>query len=239
MEDTSCHGSATAVVHSEGDTESRAKEAGSLSAPLLINNSIALQDLPAEYNVSTVVECDASGHVQPRAVALDSPNDVLHHGRYYIPRRDIKNLARKSRVTFRGNVSIREFDATSAVVPYEENRAAHIGNTDMVPGLVGCDMQSYKRKRECAVVEVGEGNDIFDGISVKNYRFVPFMGDLYNDGRQAMIQLQDVKNFCESVELDVVEFNERHTRAERMLAEAKRLLECRTSVVGNGHVNQS
>ncbi|EPY25028.1 hypothetical protein STCU_06879 [Strigomonas culicis] len=74
------------------------------------SHSITLKDLVEEYNISSVIECDTNGAVQPRAVAFDSPSDVLRSGHHYIARRDARVDNGGSRVTFKGKILVQEFD---------------------------------------------------------------------------------------------------------------------------------
>ncbi|CCW65363.1 unnamed protein product [Phytomonas sp. EM1] len=78
--------------------------------PIYHHHSITLRDLAEEFNISSVLECDAQGSVQPRTVALDSPSDILHAGRHYIAHCDAKSEAGASRVTFRGRIVVKEYE---------------------------------------------------------------------------------------------------------------------------------
>ncbi|KAG5504374.1 hypothetical protein JKF63_04825 [Porcisia hertigi] len=80
-------------------------------------SSVTLRDLAEEFNISSVLECDAHGNVQPRAVAFDSPSDVLHSGRHYIARRDARAEAGNSYVTFRGKILVKEYELEHPTPP--------------------------------------------------------------------------------------------------------------------------
>ncbi|KAG5478850.1 hypothetical protein CUR178_05430 [Leishmania enriettii] len=87
------------------------REEGSRTfVPVYHQSSVTLRDLAEEFNISSVLECDAHGNVQPRAIALDSPSDVLHSGRHYIARRDARAEAGNSYVTFRGKILVKEYE---------------------------------------------------------------------------------------------------------------------------------
>jgi len=87
--------------------------------------SITLHDLSELYNISSVLECDQHGTVQPRTMLIDTPAAVLHRGNHYIVRRDVNG--KDSRVTFQDRVLVKEFEisGTSCI----EN----IGNKDNTP----------------------------------------------------------------------------------------------------------
>ncbi|KAG5478655.1 hypothetical protein LSCM1_06059 [Leishmania martiniquensis] len=85
--------------------------------PVYHQSSVTLRDLAEEFNISSVLECDAHGNVQPRAVALESPSDVLHSGRHYIARRDARAEAGNSYVTFRGKILVKEYELEHPTPP--------------------------------------------------------------------------------------------------------------------------
>ncbi|AAZ13049.1 uncharacterized protein TEOVI_000080500 [Trypanosoma equiperdum] len=208
---------ATLFIHE--NTNYNGREAGAACVPMRVNDSITVQQLADEYCITSVVECDATGSVQPRAVALDSPLDVLHGGKYYIARRDVKHFAREPRVTFRGKVTVREFNATHGVIGREGETNANRGQA-VAADPVGVAPSRKRPEREEDLFDSGTRTEIY----AKEYEFVPFVGDLYNDGRNGMIHLKDVKKLCESVDLDEVEFRARHVQAEKILTHAKQLL---------------
>ncbi|RNF27610.1 uncharacterized protein Tco025E_00171 [Trypanosoma conorhini] len=213
-------------------------------APIQVNGDVTLQELAEEYCISSVLECDSTGCVQPRAVALDSPLDILRGGRYYIARRDLQRVGRSPRVTFRGKITVEEFEADHALgqqqQQWKENdvSATLPVSPTRAPAAVAAPMHPTKRNRRerdegCGDADGGgsrrevEGDDegnIFEGLDVSRCTFVPFLGDLYGDGRETMIQLADVKPLCENVEGDELMFAERHAQAEEVLAGAKRML---------------
>lgn len=96
------------------------------------SHSITLKDLAEEYNISSVIECDTNGAVQPRAVAFDSPSDVLHSGHHYIARRDAKVDNGGSRVTFKGKILVQEFDLPTPPQSYFMSSAPSFTN-DLTP----------------------------------------------------------------------------------------------------------
>ena len=71
--------------------------------------SITLHDLGDLYNISSVLECDSSGNVQPRTMVIDNPDSVLHRGNHYIVRRDVTQVGKENRVTFQQRVVVKEF----------------------------------------------------------------------------------------------------------------------------------
>ncbi|KAG5478441.1 hypothetical protein LSCM4_04674 [Leishmania orientalis] len=98
------------------------REEGSRAfVPVYHQSSVTLRDLAEEFNISSVLECDAHGNVQPRAVALDSPSDVLHSGRHYIARRDARAEAGNSYVTFRGKILVKEYELEHPTPPASRN----------------------------------------------------------------------------------------------------------------------
>ncbi|KAG5501215.1 hypothetical protein JIQ42_06214 [Leishmania sp. Namibia] len=98
------------------------REEGSRTfVPVYHQSSVTLRDLAEELNISSVLECDAHGNVQPRAVALDSPSDVLHSGRHYIARRDARAEAGNSYVTFRGKILVKEYELEHPTPPASRN----------------------------------------------------------------------------------------------------------------------
>ncbi|ESL10851.1 hypothetical protein TRSC58_01409 [Trypanosoma rangeli SC58] len=214
-------------------------------APIRVNGDITLQELAEEYCISSVLECDSTGCVQPRAVALDSPLDILRGGQYYIARRDLPRVGRSPRVTFRGKITVEEFEADHALGQKQQQKEKEEGNNGPATPAVGttkaaasAPMHATKRNRrerdeddgdidDCGNrkdVEDDDDGNLVDGLDVSQYTFVPFLGDLYGDGRKAMIQLADVKPLCENVESDELVFAERHAQAEKILAGAKQML---------------
>lgn len=115
-------------VPASGTTLFLREEGSRTFLPVHHQSSITLRDLAEEFNVSSVVECDAQGNVQPRAVAFDSPSDVLHSGRHYIARRDARTEAGGSYVTFRGKILVKEYELEHPTTP--ASRAA----TTAAPG---------------------------------------------------------------------------------------------------------
>ncbi|CAM68166.1 conserved hypothetical protein [Leishmania infantum JPCM5] len=98
------------------------REEGSRTfVPVYHQSSVTLRDLAEEFNISSVLECDAHGNVQPRAVAFDSPSDVLHSGRHYIARRDARAEAGNSYVTFRGKILVKEYELEHPTPPASRN----------------------------------------------------------------------------------------------------------------------
>ncbi|CBZ27197.1 conserved hypothetical protein [Leishmania mexicana MHOM/GT/2001/U1103] len=98
------------------------REEGSRTfVPVYHQSSVTLRDLAEEFNISSVLECDAHGNVQPRAVAFDSPSDVLHSGRHYIARRDARAEAGNSYVTFRGKILVKEYELEHPTPPASQN----------------------------------------------------------------------------------------------------------------------
>lgn len=127
--------------------------------PLFHHQSITLRELAEEYNISSVLECDARGAVQPRAVAFDSPSDVLHSGRHYIARRDAKDGDGANRVTFRGKILVKEYDLENHTTPSGVGRAANQGH----------HQQQQRRGFQPGTPYIGRrpdsdvGNDVDDG----------------------------------------------------------------------------
>ncbi|GET88709.1 hypothetical protein, conserved [Leishmania tarentolae] len=93
------------------------EEGSGTFVPVYHQSSVTLRDLAEEFNISSVLECDAHGNVQPRAVAFDSPSDVLHSGRHYIARRDARAEAGNSYVTFRGKILVKEYELEHPTPP--------------------------------------------------------------------------------------------------------------------------
>ncbi|ORC89251.1 uncharacterized protein TM35_000132550 [Trypanosoma theileri] len=218
--------------------------------PIRFNGNITVRELAEEYCITSLIECDATGSVQPRAVALDSPFDILHGGKYYIARRDVKEVGLSPRVTFRGKIIVEEFDADHAVAARENDEntlhstvpaAAETSTTTSMMMMSGnsvkkMGMTRKRRERDDddddwndgmgeGVGEKGKDEDKSDeNINGNTHMFVPFVGDLYDDGNERLIQLKDVKRLCENVESDEAEFRARHDRAETILKEVKELL---------------
>ncbi|KAH9593370.1 hypothetical protein LSM04_001773 [Trypanosoma melophagium] len=223
--------------------------------PVRFTGNITVRELAEEYCITSLLECDSTGCVQPRAVALDSPLDILHSGKYYIPRRDVKQFCRSPRVTFRGKIIVEEFDADHVVAGRESNEnCPH--STAILPAaaetaatttLMSSDSvektkmtTTRKRRERDDDIENGEekdkdGDDKVETISANTHMFAPFVGDLYDDGNERLIQLKDAKRLCENVESDEAEFRARHDRAKRILEEAKQLLQS-LSNAGNASV---
>lgn len=111
-------------IASRGTTVFLREEGGTTFMPVFHQSSVTLRDLAEEFNVSSVLECDAHGNVQPRAVAFDSPSDVLHSGRHYIARRDAKLETGSSYVTFKGKIFVKEYELEHPTPP-----AARVGKT--------------------------------------------------------------------------------------------------------------
>lgn len=82
--------------------------------PMCRSHSVTLRELADDLGVSSVLECDAEGNVFPRAVAFDSPSDVLHSGHHYIVRRDAAAESGESRVTFRAKITVQEYELDHA-----------------------------------------------------------------------------------------------------------------------------
>ncbi|KAL7702746.1 hypothetical protein NQL31_002996 [Lotmaria passim] len=97
-------------VAATGTTIFLREEGSAVFMPLYHQTSVTLRDLAEEFNISSVLECDAQGNVQPRAVAFDSPSDILHSGRHYIARRDAKAEPGSSCVTFKGKIFVKEYE---------------------------------------------------------------------------------------------------------------------------------
>lgn len=85
--------------------------------PVYHQSSVTLRDLAEEFSISSVLECDAQGNVQPRAVAFDSPSDILHSGRHYIARRDARAETGSSYVTFKGKIFVKEYELEHPTPP--------------------------------------------------------------------------------------------------------------------------
>ncbi|KPI88351.1 hypothetical protein ABL78_2525 [Leptomonas seymouri] len=119
----SSNGSMRTPVAATGTTVFLRVEDGANFMPVHHQSSITLRDLAEEFNVSSVLECDARGNVQPRTVAFDSPSDVLHSGRHYIARRDVKAEAGNSSVTFKGKIVVKEYELEHPTPP--TNRPGH------------------------------------------------------------------------------------------------------------------
>nr|CAJ2473682.1 unnamed protein product [Leishmania braziliensis] len=122
---TSDNGSSSSAVRTPvpptGTTLFLREEGSRTFVPVYHQSSVTLRDLAEEFNVSSVLECDAHGNVQPRAVAFDSPSDVLHSGRHYIARRDARAEAGNSYVTFRGKILVKEYELEHATPPTGHN----------------------------------------------------------------------------------------------------------------------
>jgi hypothetical protein len=93
------------------------EEGGTTFVPVYHQSSVTLRDLAEEFNISSVLECDAQGNVQPRAVAFDSPSDILHSGRHYIARRDARAEMGSSYVTFKGKICVKEYELEHPTPP--------------------------------------------------------------------------------------------------------------------------
>ncbi|KAG8341153.1 hypothetical protein TRVL_08020 [Trypanosoma vivax] len=201
--------------------------------PIRINDSITMRELAEEYCVTSVIECDAAGRAKPRVVALDSPHDVLHSGKYYIARRDVKRLGATPRVAFSSKIVVSEFDSARAVAhanEMNENKITAVeGSSDKDGAGPANAVRVPAAPRKRGASEVGtvsdSDNDIEDLLNeASECVFVPFVGDLYNDGCEKLVQLSDVKKLCENVDLNEAEFRARHARAQAILDGARNLL---------------
>ncbi|EKF26961.1 hypothetical protein MOQ_009327 [Trypanosoma cruzi marinkellei] len=219
-------------------------------APIQLHGDITLQELAEEYCITSVLECDSTGCVQPRAVALDSPLDTLRGGKYYIARRDLPRVGCSPRVTFRGKITVEEFEADHVLGRQQQGKekenhgpvALSANTATAVTSIASIHPATRKRPRDDeesnddddddyekganidGVDADDDGVNMNDVMDVTRYKFVPFVGDLYGDGREAMIRLEDAKRLCENVESDELMFAARHAEAENILAEAKRVL---------------
>ncbi|KEG12055.1 hypothetical protein DQ04_02041070 [Trypanosoma grayi] len=206
----------------------------STCAPIALNGSVTMRELAEEYCISSVLECDATGCVQPRAVALDSPLDTLHGGKYYIARRDLPRVRRSPRVAFRGKITVEEFEADHAVTTQQKENYG-------LPAVAAIHFTRKVSRKRQQRDEDGEGENedhykketedddddaglMYDNIEAATHTFAPFVGDLYGDGREELIQLKDIHRLCENVESDEAEFFARHAQANRVLFEAKKAL---------------
>ncbi|KPA84037.1 hypothetical protein ABB37_02168 [Leptomonas pyrrhocoris] len=124
-------------VAGTGTTVLLREEGGTTFMPVHHQSSITLRDLAEEFNISSVLECDAEGNVQPRAVAFDSPSDILHSGRHYIARRDAKAEAGNSYVTFKGKICVKEYElehpTPPATLPGKSVRIVEAGENEGAP----------------------------------------------------------------------------------------------------------
>ncbi|KAK7195869.1 hypothetical protein NESM_000518400 [Novymonas esmeraldas] len=117
LERGSTNGTMHTPVPVTGTTVFLREEGSGTFVPVHHQSSMTLRDLAEEFNVSSVFECDAGGNVQPRAVAFDSPSDVLHSGRHYIARRDARAETGGSYVTFRGKILVKEYELEHPTPP--------------------------------------------------------------------------------------------------------------------------
>ncbi|RNF16125.1 hypothetical protein TcG_06706 [Trypanosoma cruzi] len=220
-------------------------------APIQLHGDITLKELAEEYCITSVLECDSTGCVQPRAVALDSPLDTLRGGKYYIARRDLPRVGCSPRVTFRGKITVEEFEADHVLGRQQQGKEKEnygpvaLSASTTTAGNSIAPIKSATRKRLRRDEESNDDDDedgyekgtnidgddtdddgvnMSDVMDVARCEFVPFVGDLYGDGREAMIRLEDAKRLCENVESDELMFAARHAEAEEILAEAKRVL---------------
>lgn len=104
-------------VAAAGATVFLREEGSTTFVPVYHQSSVTLRDLAEEFSISSVLECDAQGNVQPRAVAFDSPSDILHSGRHYIARRDARAETGNSYVTFKGKIFVKEYELEHPTPP--------------------------------------------------------------------------------------------------------------------------
>ncbi|CAD2219174.1 hypothetical protein ADEAN_000666700 [Angomonas deanei] len=203
--------------------------------PIRHGCSVTLQELAEEYNISSVLECDSDGRVPPRAVAYDSPSDVLHIGKHYVARRDAN--AESSRVTFRGKILVQEYElptpecSRGMMMSSAQRNKENGGNATTIgqPDLKRPRPEEEGEKASATVlldttnrpVQGGEGKSSQGGTTTS---FVPFTGDLHGDGKTAEVTLEDLHKLCAGWEEESRENEAKHRKAQEILESTRRVL---------------
>lgn len=214
--------------------------------PFYHSSSITLREVQEQFHVSSVLECDQGGNVHPRAVAFESPSDVLRSGCHYIARRDVKNEEGLNRVTFRSRIMVKEYDleqhspAAGATpcnavgghpiplhlrhggTPYPVRGAMlPSGDPNEVIGkehwcTSGITLPGVKRKRDETVMA---------GTETPSMRFIPFTADIDGCGQDTLVTMDVLRRLCHGdLEEQRAECERKHRETERLLEGARRLL---------------
>lgn len=189
--------------------------------PFYHPSSITLREVQEEFHISSVLECDQGGNVLPRAVAFDSPSDVLRSGRHYIAKRDVRQDERG--VTFKSKIVVKEYDVNEQQKGSRVCQEASGGNDARPrPGLQDEGKENlipgHKRFREVA------RNGFITSRNVG--RFVPFTADLTGSGANTLITLDTLRELCkeDDPEGQAALYARKHTEAMELIEKAKQLL---------------
>lgn len=209
--------------------------------PFYHSSSITLREVQEEFHISSVLECDSSGHVLPRAVAFESPSDVLRSGRHYIARRDWQQQQQEeegsSCVTFRSKILVKEYQldrscsspaVTSSpstvmqhpVTPLPNRRALARGRENTLDSIPGT-----KRSRSVwSDSSAQEASPVASPPSATVMRFIPFAADTSGSNQQTLITIDVLRQLCGgNVEAQEAEYKKQHEKAEDIMAGARRL----------------
>ncbi|CCW68293.1 unnamed protein product [Phytomonas sp. Hart1] len=145
--------------------------------PIYHPHSITLRDLAEEFNISSVLECDAEGSIQPRTVALDSPSDILHAGRHYIAHRDARSEAGANRVTFRGRIVVKEYELDHPTpISSGTSFMPNFSNKGGIEERTGPDDSSQDTKPHQATGGNPNKENELDGLSIHSLPRVATLG---------------------------------------------------------------
>lgn len=197
--------------------------------PFYHERSITLREIQETFHVSSVLECDQGGYVHPRAVAFDSPSDVLRSGRHYVARKDSRMADQQggNRVTFKSKILVKEYDLEAdktpstvasssppsgslarSVTPYRP-LTARCENTGGLLG--GVHTPGAKRQREDE-----------EPVPSASLRFIPFSADLDGSGRTALVTVDVLRELCRE-RVQEERYHQQHAHAEKLLSSARQL----------------
>lgn len=191
--------------------------------PFYHNRSITLREVQEEFHISSVLECDPGGTVLPRAVAFESPSDVLRSGRHYIARRDWQQEEGVNRVTFRSKILVKEYDLDTpgSGTPSSMSSSAHV-HRPLTP--------LPKRRQNTSLVLMEKENVGLQGRGKRgreeeapNLRFIPFTADVDGSGKQRMVTLEMLRELCDNVTAQEAAFQQTHDESKSILSSARRL----------------
>lgn len=211
-------------------------------------HSVTLGELAEDLAVSSVLECDENGIVPPRAVAFDSPSDVLHSGKYYIARRDVLADASENRVTFRGKIQVQEYELEHTITPSLQavgaptsrdllatpsSSAIDKENPSTIRVLSLSSTVDRKRTRtEDELVNKNTAARLGDLTHLSNtrtdskaaVRYTPFEADLDGSGTSVLVTLDTLRVLCQNLDAQEAHFAQKHNEAEGLLESARRVL---------------
>eukprot|EP00796_Vickermania_ingenoplastis_P011477 gene11477-7945_t len=215
--------------------------------PFYHPNSITLREVQEEFHISSVLECDQGGNVHPRAVAFDSPSDVLRSGRHYIAKRDLRPDDGANSVTFRSKIMVKEYDLehnaetpkgpsvapTSSVMPdhpvatpYPRRGPAERGKENPIP-LASTYLPGVKRSRAASEEEAIRmcAKNGSSSTSSSAPRFIPFTADVDGSGENTLVTIDMLRQLCEEdLEVQEAEYRQKHEETEQLIASARRVL---------------